>query len=174
MMNNHRKLPEVILRAPEPEDISMIYLWENESDEAHSSLRTGPISRHSIARYIEEYDGEIYTLGSLRYMIDDINGETIGTIDVFDFDHRARHAFTGIYISRNRRRKGYALAALKRVEQLMARNVGMHSLAALVAVDNAPSRALFEAAGYRSAGRLNSWLTDGARRIDALVYQRML
>ncbi len=172
-MATDKVLPDVTLRAPEPDDINIIYIWENESDEAHSSLRTGPISRHSIAQYIEAYDGEIYTLGSLRFMID-VEGETVGTVDVFDYDHRGRHAFVGINIARNRRRQGFALAALNRVAELMARKVGMHSLAALVAVDNAPSRALFEAAGYKTVGRLNSWLTDGQRRIDALIYQRML
>lgn len=164
---------KLTLRAPEPSDANMIYIWENSSDESHSSLRTGPLSRHQIATYIENYDSEIYTAGSLRFMID-VDGSTVGTVDVFDYDHRARHAFVGIYISANERRNGYALQAVRSVEDIMRKRVGMYSLAALVAEDNIPSRSLFEAAGYKTAGKLQGWLTDGCRRINVLLYQHIL
>ena len=49
----------------------------------------------------------------------------------------------------------------------------MHQLAAVVSVDNAASRALFDAAGYRTAGRLRSWVRRGRSYIDVLLYQRL-
>ena len=161
------------LRAPEPDDVNMIYIWENLSDESHSSLRSGPLSRHQIQQFVDNYDGEIYSQGALRYMID-VDGQTVGTIDVFDYDHRARHAFIGIYVSAAARRNGVGCKAIAEVERLMARNVGMHSLAALVAEDNLPSRKLFEKAGYKAVGILRDWLTDGEKRINAIVYQHLL
>lgn len=164
---------EIKLRAPEPEDIDLIYIWENSSDEAHSSLRTGPISRYKIKEYVENYDGEIYTLGSLRFMIE-YDGQKVGTADVFDFDHRARHAFIGIYISPAFRRKGIAASAIKEVERQMKKKVGMYCLTALVAEDNIPSRSLFEKSGYKTAGKLQGWLTDGHQRLNALIYQHIL
>lgn len=161
------------LRAPEPEDANIIYIWENSGADAHSSLRTGPLSRYQISRFIEEYDGEIYTLNALRYMID-VDGVTVGTIDVYDFEKRGRHAFVGIYVTPTARRRGYAAEALDRVERMMKKNVGMHSLCAIVASDNAASRRLFEKAGYEEAGKLRGWLTDGDGRIDAVLYQAVL
>lgn len=166
-------MEKITLRAPEPDDIGLIYIWENSTDERHSSLRSGPLSRHSIERFVNEYDGEIYTLGALRYMID-LEGETVGTVDIFDFDHHARHAFVGIYVASAYRRKGIALTALKKVEELMRTNVSMHSLGALVATDNKPSLALFEKAGYRSVGILEGWIADGEERIPAIIWQHIL
>lgn len=161
------------LRAPEPEDTNIIYIWENSSDESHSSLRTGPLSRHAIAEFIDRYDGEIYTQGALRYMIV-YEGETVGTIDIFDYDHRNRHAFVGIYIAPRFRRKGLATIAVGLVEKELKLKTGMHSLAALVAEDNKPSRALFEKCGYHTAGKLQSWFSAGEKRLNALLYQHIL
>lgn len=173
MPQSEMPLAPVVLRAPEPADVNLIYIWENSYDEAHSSLRTGKLSRFQISNYIEKYDGEIYTLGSLRFMID-FDGATVGTIDVFDFDHRARHAFVGIYVTPSARRKGVAAAALREVETIMRRNVSMYSLLALVAADNQPSLGLFRGAGYEQAGLLHGWLAYGSERVDAVLFQHIL
>lgn len=164
---------DIILRAPEPADANLIYIWENSSDESHSSLRTGPVSRYQIMKFIENYDSEIYSQGSLRYMIV-VGGETAGTIDIYDFDRRSRHASVGIYVSPKFRRKGIARVALTSVERLMKEKINMYCLLALVAEDNKASRNLFEIVGYKTAGKLQGWLTVGDRRIDALLYQHIL
>lgn len=165
---------DIILRAPEPRDANLIYIWENSTDEAHTTLRTGPVSRWQIEQYIREYDSEIYSRGALRFMIETAGGETIGTIDVFDYDRRNRHAFVGIYIAPRYRRQGVGRHALVRVEHLMRRDVGMHSLAALVAEDNTASQRLFQSAGYREVGRLAGWLNVGNTPLDGLLYQHIL
>ena len=101
----------------------------------------------------------------------DIDGATVGMVDIFDFDRRARHAFVGIYVSERYRRGGIARAALDKVGRYVADNLSMHSLAAIVAVDNGPSLRLFESAGYTVSGRLRSWLLRDFRRTDALLLQ---
>lgn len=164
---------EVKLRAPEPEDANLIYIWENSTDESHSSLRTGPVSMHQIRNFIENYDAEIFTQGALRYMID-VEGETVGTIDVFDFDHHNRNAFVGIYITPNARQKGYGRKALKAVEKLMYHKAGIYSLAAIIAKDNKTSQRFFRNAGYNQVGELIGWIVDGTERINALLYQHIL
>lgn len=163
------------LRAPEPSDTNLIYIWDNSTDEAHTSLRTGPLSRCQIESWIKTYDGDIFNMGGIRYMIDDEeSGHTVGTVDVFDFDRHSRHAFVGIYISPQYRRRGYGRKALDEVGRLMRQNVNMYSLQALVAVDNAASKALFESAGYAFIAVLPGWLADGSERLDAVLYQRVL
>ena len=49
----------------------------------------------------------------------------------------------------------------------------MHQLAAVVAVDNAPSIALFKSCGFKSTGRLRSWIRRGRTYADALIFQRL-
>ena len=51
--------------------------------------------------------------------------------------------------------------------------LGMHQLAAVVAVDNAPSIALFKSCGFKSTGRLRSWIRRGRTYADALIFQRL-
>lgn len=104
----------------------------------------------------------------------DVDNETVGTVDVFDFVPLLHHAFLGIYITPHARRKGIGRQAIAEVERLMVRNVGMYSLAALVADDNIPSQKLFESAGYKKTGCLEGWIIDGPRRIDAIIYQHVL
>ena len=166
-------MKDLRLRAPEPDDANIIYIWENSSDERHSSLRSGPVSRLMVQNFIQQYDGEIHTQGSLRFMID-CDGETVGTIDVYDYEPYNRHAFVGIYVTVNRRKEGIASRSLKEVEKLMKRRVGLHSLVALVAEDNEASQRLFTKAGYSPAGVLKEWIKDGERRIDALIFQHLL
>lgn len=163
----------ITLRAPEPSDVDLLYLWENDSSVWHTSLSTGPLSRHQIAQYVDSYEGDIYAHGSLRFIIEN-EGNAVGTIDVFDFDPRARHAFIGIYIVPERRRQGFGSSAVGLVASMMADYVGMTSLMALVAIDNGPSRFMFEAAGFVTTGRLARWIRRGATLVDAVVYQRCI
>lgn len=161
------------LRAPEIADIDRIYLWDNMTDELHTSLRTGPLSRHCIQQWVEKYDGDIFASSGVRFMID-VDGETVGTVDVFDFDRHSRHAFVGIYIAAAHRRKGYARRALNDVCRRMSRDVSMRTLAAIVATDNNPSACLFRSAGFAEVGVLKDWIADGIGYIDAILFQTVL
>ena len=49
----------------------------------------------------------------------------------------------------------------------------MHQLAAVVAIDNEPSKALFDSAGFVTAGRVRSWLRSANHYTDVLLYQRL-
>ena len=163
----------VSLRAPEPIDADILYVWENDMSGWHTSMATGPLSRHQIMEYINAYDADIYTRGSLRFIIE-VDGASVGTLDIFDFDNRARHAFVGIYVTPGWRRRGVGSAALKVVGEMMKEYVGMSSLAALVAIDNGASRLLFEKSGFAVSGRLSGWIRHGAKLVDAIVYQQCL
>ncbi|MDE6397386.1 MAG: GNAT family N-acetyltransferase [Muribaculaceae bacterium] len=163
----------VILRAPEPDDTDILFLWENDVSGWHTSLATGPLSRHQIAEYIDSYDADIYSSGSLRFIIES-DGQPVGTLDIFDFDSRARHAFVGIYVAPDWRRRGIGSLALATVASTMTEYVGMTSLVALVAIDNGPSRMMFEKAGFVTTGRLARWIRRGATLVDAVVYQLRL
>lgn len=50
---------DIILRAPEPSDIDMLYLLENASGMNECGFATAPRSRLEISRYIESYNADI-------------------------------------------------------------------------------------------------------------------
>jgi len=107
----------VLLRAPEPEDIECLYRWENDTDIWQVSNTLVPFSRFILRNYIENSHRNIYENQQVRFMIDatDQNPfQTIGTIDVFDFDPYHNRAGVGILIGiSDERKKGYASESLR-------------------------------------------------------------
>ena len=174
MKTQARRGTKVSLRAVEPGDLDLLFILENDPDRATASFTTAPASRRQLWQYIENYNADIYAEKQLRLVIvENESGSAVGTIDISDFDARDRRGFVGIALVARYRGMGYASEALGLLTDFAARTIGMHQLAAVVAVDNEASRALFEAAGYSTAGRLRSWLRVGRSYVDVLLYQRL-
>lgn len=164
----------VRLRAVEPGDLDLLFMLENDPGRTQASFTTAPASRLQLWEYINNYQADIYAEKQLRLIIEAIDGAcAVGAVDISDFDARDRRGFVGIAILENERGKGYALDALDVLNDFASHTLGMHQLAAVVSVDNAASRALFDAAGYRTAGRLRSWIRLGRSYTDVLLYQRL-
>lgn len=164
----------VSLRAVEPADLDLLFLLENDPEGCRTSLGSAPASRQMLWRYIEEYKADIYAERQLRLVIaanDD--GRAIGTVDISDFDPRDRRGFVGIAIIAGERRRGYGREALDLLCRYAEHTLGMHQLAAIVAADNEASRALFDAAGFATCGRLRSWLRTARHYTDAVLFQKL-
>jgi len=170
-------MPNIKLRAPEPFDTDLIFLWENDTSQWTTSLTPVHVSRHRIANYIENFDGDLASWQQLRLMIslsqpgnDNI---TIGTVDLFDIDMRHRRAFIGIYIDTPHRRKGYGTQALQALAHYAAEYLDLHQLAAITATDNTAAIATLRAAGYTTSGHLRSWLRRANTYTDVLIMQQI-
>lgn len=162
------------LRAPEGADLDFLYILENEQARSECAFTTAPASRNQIWKYLESYNSDIFSTRELRLIIiEKATGEAIGAIDLCDYEPRDRRAFVGISIIETRRGQGFGRAALSLLCDYAAQTLGIHQLAAQIAVDNAPSRRLFETCGFKTCGRLRSWLRRGPHYIDALLCQRL-
>ena len=96
------------LRAVEPEDLELLCRWENDPSLWTVSGAIEPFSHYSIEQFIQEQQAGIYRCGQLRLMIDDTAGETIGAIDLFDFEPQHERAGVGILVyDPAQRGKGY-------------------------------------------------------------------
>ena len=106
---------EIKLRAPEPEDLELLYSWENDPDIWHLGNTIQPFSKHTLREYLESASRTIFEEGQLRLMIDKKeDNSTIGTIDLFDFDPVNMRAGVGILIAKKEERnRGYASMALE-------------------------------------------------------------
>ena len=102
------KYKEISLRALEPEDLELLYSWENNVSYWIVSSTVVPFSKYTLKRYLENSHKDIYETGQVRLMIDHIADKaTIGTIDIFDFDPFHKRAGMGILIANeDYRRKG--------------------------------------------------------------------
>lgn len=164
-----KDLPEVTLRAPETDDIDMLYLWENDSRQWVSTLAPYHVSRRHIADYVRDFDGNI-AQWQLKLVVE-AGGEALGAVDLYDADLRCGRSFVGIYIDSSRRGKGYGTAALRQLTEYAFDVLGLRQLAAMVAVDNEVSLRMFAGSGFVESGCLRSWLRRGQLFVDARLMQ---
>jgi diamine N-acetyltransferase len=170
LTNEHIKL-----RALEPEDLELIYKWENDSRWWTQGNTLAPYSRSTLRRYINEtQQTDIYESKQLRLMITlQATDVTVGIIDIYDFDLRNSRAGIGILIDDNYRNKGLALQALNLLKGYAFDFLRLHQLYALIAINNEPSRKLFTNAGYKEAGMLKDWVAQGLEFEDVVLVQIM-
>lgn len=164
-----KELPEVTLRAPETDDIDMLYLWENDSRQWVSTLAPYHVSRRHIADYVRDFDGNI-AQWQLKLVVE-AGDEAVGAVDLYDADLRCGRSFVGIYIDSSRRGKGYGTAALRQLTEYAFDVLGLRQLAAMVAVDNEVSLRMFAGSGFVESGCLRSWLRRGQLFVDARLMQ---
>ena len=165
------------LRALEPQDIDVVYGWENDTDLWRVSGTMAPFSRHSLMRFIEEQQYDIYATRQQRLIIEaDVDGEAtaVGAVDMFDFDPQNRRAGVGVVVSKDFRRCGYAKEALQLLERYARDVLQLHQLWCSIGADNLPSLALFRTAGYTDCGRRLEWILTPNGPLDELLLQKLL
>jgi len=166
------KSKNLLLRALEPTDIDLLYKWENDSKIWYLSNAVSPISRHVLEEYILSSHQDIYTLKQLRLMIDDVSTcETIGCIDLFDFDPINLRAGIGILISDNQRNKGYASEALTLLIDYAFNTLNLHQLYCNITTNNEVSLKLFEKHNFKNIGIKKDWIKLENKWLDEYMFQ---
>ncbi len=151
----------ITLRALEPSDVDLLYRWENNSSIWSVSNTLVPFSRFLLEKYIADSHMDIFQARQLRLMIDhtDANDrETIGAIDLFDFDPMHRRAGIGILISEEKyRNRGFASEALRLLINYSFTILQLHQLFCYIDCDNKISIKLFEKFGFKITGEKKEW-----------------
>jgi diamine N-acetyltransferase len=167
------KYKEISLRALEPEDLELLYEWENNLSYWIISNTVVPFSKYTLKRYLENSHKNIYETGQLRLMIDHIpDNTTIGTIDIFDFDPFHKRAGLGILIAKeDYRRKGYASMALKCLVNYCFRTLQLHQIYCNILANNCESMDLFKKAGFVQSGIKKDWIKTSDGYLDEYIFQ---
>ncbi len=150
------------LRAVEPEDLELLYRWENDETNWRQSNTIVPFSRYTLKKYIAGSGKSIFETGQLRLMIDVLPDErTVGTIDLYDFDHYHNRAGVGILIADQAdRKKGYASAALACLISYAFETLNLHQLWCNILESNTESLQLFSRHGFAICGSRNEWIRN--------------
>ncbi|MCM1484254.1 MAG: GNAT family N-acetyltransferase [Muribaculaceae bacterium] len=164
---------KVHLRAPEPADVDTLYVWENTRSLWTYGNTRAPLSRFMLSEYVNNYVADPYATGQLRMMVE-LDGNTCGCIDMYEFDPSSGRGGVGIFISPRYRGRGVATQVIKQFALYCRDTLNMHQLWCITAVDNRASLRAFEKSGYKIAGRLRSWIRIGSAYHDAFVLQLML
>lgn len=146
------------LRPLEPEDLELLYKWENDATLWTLGGTVSPYSYYILKEYISASHKDIYEQRQQRLMItlkDD--GTTVGMIDLYDFDPHNSRAGVGILIDANYQGKGYAGNAVKLITEYAFSFLKLHQLYVHIPVENIPSIKLFTACGFKASGILRDW-----------------
>jgi diamine N-acetyltransferase len=168
---------QIVLRALEPEDIDLIYKWENDRTIWHVSNTIAPFSKFVLTKFIENSHLDIYQTHQLRLMIDLKTAEqtrTIGSIDLFDFEPYHLRAGVGILIGEPEDRgKGYAQVALNELIQYAFNVLQLKQIYCNIGVENKQSLAVFENCGFKKVGVKKSWIKTPKGFTDEYLLQRV-
>jgi diamine N-acetyltransferase len=164
---------KIKLRALEPEDLELLYEWENKADFWTLSNTITPFSRYILKRYLENSHKSIFETGQLRLMIE-LSEEkaTIGTIDLFEFDPFHKRAGIGILIAdETYRKKGYASMSISSLVTYCFTTLQLHQLFCNILSNNTESINLFEKHGFIRTGIKKDWILSGDGYVDVYFYQ---
>ena len=171
MNNRWLKNEKIHLRAPEPEDLELLYTMENDTHLWSVGTTLVPYSRFTLRNYIEQTRGDLYSERQARFVIELADGNTAGMIDLADytpFDSRAEVCIGILGEYRNRGIAGEALALLK---EYATGYLGIHQLYAYIPAGHTASKKLFEGAGFLHTCTLKEWKRDGDSFVDIELFQ---
>ena len=164
------------LRALEPEDLEVLYRWENDLSIWPSGNTLAPYSRFALRDYIEKtLTEDLYAMRQLRLMIVDKNGEKkMGTLDMFDFEPFHSRAGIGILVAPEYQSQGIGSQALELFIQYVFHFLKLKQLYCHIPEDNVISLALFQKNGFEISGKLHSWLNMAEGWKDVYILQKIL
>ncbi len=166
---------KVNLRAIEPSDSTLIYLWENDIENWKFTNTDAPLSMFEIYQLIEEQRA-VRESGQVRLIIQDKETNTaVGAIDIYNIDFKNGFGTVGILIAEEQyRRKGFAADSLNLLAQYAKEHLQLHHLTCGIQSSNLPSQSLFEKCNYLKIGTRTNWFLVDGKREDEYIYQLML
>ena len=171
MNNQWLRNERIELRSPEPEDLELLYKMENDTRLWSIGCSTLPYSRHTLRAYLEQSTQNLYAEGQARFIITLHSDESVGMIDLANFDPHNSRAEVCIGILDNYRQQGIASEALSLLTTYSLDFLHLHQLYAYVPSDNEASLQLFRKAGFEVTAELKDWISNDALYKNVFLLQ---
>lgn len=170
MITLHGK--HIKLRAIEPTDLAFLYRIENDERFWTVSNTQKPFSKFLLQQYLDNAQQDIYQAKQLRLMVCEKHTEnSVGMVDLFDFDPKHRRAGVGILIDPSFQNKGHASEAIKLITAFAFQHLDVHQVYANIGELNTRSITLFENQKFKKAGIKKDWIFSNGTYQDELFYQ---
>lgn len=160
------------LRAPEPEDLELLYAMENDTALWSVGNATLPYSRYTLREYLEQSRQDLITERQARFVIELSNGECAGMIDLADYDPINSRAEVCIGVLGAHQGKGVATRALQLLCSYASERLHLHQLYAYVPAWNEASIKLFEKTGFEITAKLSDWIREKDGYSDVVIVQK--
>ena len=162
----------LFLRALEPEDLDILYRWENDTELWKYGSTLAPYSKFALRDYLSYSLLGLVNTGQLRLMaIDKESRAAVGTVDLFDYDPIHQRAAVGILVDSSFRSRGFGAEILFLTADYAFKILHLNQLYAYIPISNTSSFRLLSKCGYRPAGLLKSWLKTSAGFEDVHLMQ---
>lgn len=161
------------LRAPEPEDLELMYAMENDTAIWCAGNAVLPYSRYTLRAYLEQSKQDLFLERQARFVITLHDGKSIGMIDLAEFDPLNSRAEVCIGILGKYREKGLATMALELLCEYAMNKLHIHQLYAYINTENIESRKLFEKCGFTEGVILKQWQRSETGYNDVLLVQKI-
>lgn len=174
MVDSLLRKENIVLRAPEPEDVDFLFGIENDTSLWHLSHTLTPFSRFDLEQFIMSSDKDIYTTKQARFIIqiNETNRHApAGAIDLFDFDPKNQRAGVGIVVLEKFRNRGIASLALDILINYSFDHLNLHQLYCNIEVKNSVSLELFRKKGFKDCGLKYDWIHSGDRWENEIMLQ---
>ncbi len=173
MTNEKRWLANnnIRLRAPEPEDLELLYKMENDTRLWSVGNSTLPYSRYTLRNYIEQSRNDLYAERQARFVIETNNGTATGMIDLADYSPFDARAEVCIGLLSEYRGTGIACNALTLLCDYAFGFLNLNQLYAYIPKSHKKSKKLFEKAKFKETATLKEWKREGEKFIDISLYQ---
>lgn len=164
------------LRAPEPEDLEVMYRMENNPSLWAVSCTTVPYSRFMLRQYLEQATGDIFTDKQVRLMVERLSdGEVVGCVDLTNYEPLHARAEIGMAVASDCQGQGLGGRALRLLCQYAFHHLHLHQLVAYIPADNEACLQMFRREGFTRHLLLKEWLScAGGTYKDAILVQCLL
>ncbi|MBT3751076.1 MAG: GNAT family N-acetyltransferase [Bacteroidetes bacterium] len=162
------------LRAPEPEDLEILYSWENNDELWHHGQTLKPFSKDVLRKYLDTAHLDIFENKQVRFTIETlaVTALPIGFIDLFDFDPQHQRAGVGILIGeKDKHNKGFGKDALATLCKYAFTTLLLNQLYCSVLSINTNSLRLFTSAGFLKTGIRKEWIRTQSAWEDEVFFQ---
>ena len=162
----------LLLRALEPEDLDLLYEWENNAELWKYGSTLTPYSKFALRDYLtNSLQGIVYTRQLRLMAVEKKSGTVIGTVDLFDYDPVHQRAGIGILVDAPYRRKKWGTEILHLTADYAFNILHLNQLYAYIQISNLNSFNLLSKCGYEQVGLLKSWLKTSAGFEDVRLMQ---
>jgi RimJ/RimL family protein N-acetyltransferase len=168
---NYWQSERVRLRAIEPEDAVHFLHWNEESERGRLlDFLWPPSSAHAVGRWAEEQSRQGFEGETFHWVIENRDGEAVGSISTHDCNPRNGTFSYGVDIAPEHRGQGYAGEAIRLVLAYYFNELRYQKVTVPIHGDNPHSIRLHQRLGFQEEGRLRRMIYTQGGFVDLLWY----
>ncbi len=169
-----KQIKDIYLRALEPEDLDLLYQIENEDEVWNVGSSNVPYSRYTLLNYIANASNDIYVDGQVRLIVENVDKQVVGIIDLVNFEPIHQRAEIGFIILDKYRGQGYGYAAIRKVLEYAKDTLHLWQLYAYVEISNEASLNCLKTLGFEETAKLKDWFFHDGKYWNASIMQFFL